>query len=60
MFRIDLALQEASDRQAALRRSARLLPRRRPSSRRRQVGAWIVRVGRVVAGRSGSRTAWQA
>ena len=52
MIRIDLALQEAHDRQAALRSPAgRSRPPRRPNSVRRHIGVWIVRFGRVVGGR---------
>ena len=52
MLRIDLALAEARDRQAALRQHARPFPRRaRSNAARRALGAWIVRLGRVIAGR---------
>jgi deoxycytidylate deaminase len=53
MFRIDVALHEARDRQAALRRaSAMALLARRPATLRRQLGAWLVRTGRVIGGPS--------
>jgi len=51
MLRIDLALTEARDRQAALRRPARLpLRPARSSAARRVLGVWIVRLGWAVAG----------
>ncbi len=52
MLRTDLALQEACDRQAALRRHTDSVRRQaRSGPVRRRVGAWIVRLGRAVAGR---------
>ena len=51
MLRIDLALAEARDRQAALRRPARVAIRpARPNAARRLLGVWIVRFGWAVAG----------
>lgn len=61
MLRIELALQQAHDRQAALRRPASERPHsRRPNAARRLVGAWLVRLGRAVAGRPSSAPAWPA
>jgi hypothetical protein len=51
MLRIDLVLQEARDRQAALRPARRhAVLAARPNAIRRLVGGWLVRAGRVVAG----------
>ena len=51
MLRIDIALAEARERQATLRRPARQFRRRaRSKTARRVLGSWIVRLGRVVAG----------
>ena len=50
MLRIDLVLQEARDRQAALRPSRRLARAARANTFRRRIGAWLVRAGRAVAG----------
>lgn len=55
MVRIDLALEEARDRQAALRPSPRLPRTARPNALRRQLGVWIVRLGRAVAGHPAAR-----
>jgi hypothetical protein len=51
MLHIDLALDEARDRQAALRHPV-CAPRAssRPNAVRRLLGVWIVRLGWAVAG----------
>jgi hypothetical protein len=61
MHRTDLVLQQALDRQAALRGDAHAPQRRRRRGLvRRRIGAWIVRVGRHVAGERPASPAWQA
>jgi len=51
VLRIDLLRQEVRDRQAALRPTVGATPAARRSIVRRRLGAWLVRFGRVVAGR---------
>ncbi len=57
MLQIDITLSRVRDRQAALLASA--VPGRharhgRPNAVRRQLGAWIVRLGLAIAGRPGT------
>jgi hypothetical protein len=57
MLRIDLALADARDRQAAFRRPARPFRQHaRTRGARRLLGAWIVRLGRVVTGHPATTT----
>jgi hypothetical protein len=61
VFRFDIDLAAANGRQAALRRPAGLPRRRdRSSTVRRRLGAWIVRLGRAVAGRPSTSPALRA
>jgi hypothetical protein len=53
MLPVDLVLAEVRDRQAALRPPASTAVLAvRPNALRRAVGAWIVRLGRAIAGPS--------
>jgi len=56
MLQIDITLSRVRERQAALFASAvpsRQARRERPNAVRRQLGAWIIRVGLAIAGRPG-------
>ena len=60
MFHIEHCLEDARQRQASLRpASPHRHARRRPGAARLRLGAWIIRLGRAVAGRAATTPAWQ-